>query len=74
MGAVVGRIEQGQVRLTQRLAGSEGQAVLVVLLPGSAVAKEGQRMAPPADLLEEDAREFRRRPETLSALNHGELA
>ncbi len=71
---MIGRIEQGQVRLAQPVMGSEGQAVLVIPLPVPDPATEHPQLAPPEHLLEEDAKEFRRRPETLSALNRGELA
>ncbi len=74
MSAMIGRIEHGQVRLAQPVEGSEGQAVLVIPLPVSEPAAERPLLPPPEDLLEEDAVEFRRRPETLSALNRGELA
>jgi hypothetical protein len=74
MSAMIGRIEQGQVRLAKPVAGSEGQAVLVIPLPVSDPGAESPLSAPPEHLLDEDANEFRRRPETLSALNRGELA
>ncbi len=74
VSALIGHIEKGQVRLERPLAGSEGQIVLVIPLPASEFAGADRPLAPPPDLLEEDAAEFRRRSETLSELNRGELA
>jgi hypothetical protein len=66
---VSGRVERGKVKLSRPVAWSEGQEVVVIPLPPSIT--EG--VAPPLELLEEDAREFARRPETLAAINRSEL-
>jgi len=67
-GAVTGRLEKGQVRLLQPVLWDEGQQVVVI--PLSSVEA---RPSPPAELLEEDAIEFARRPGTLVPLNRSEL-
>ena len=46
----------------------EGQQVVVIPLPSVEA-----RPSPPAKLLDEDAAEFARRPETLAPLNRSEL-
>jgi hypothetical protein len=70
MTGVIGHVENGTVRLTQSVDWSEGQEVLVIALPARPVQGE----APPTELLEEDAREFAVRRETLGDVNRRELA
>jgi hypothetical protein len=66
---VSGRLERGKVKLSRPVAWSEGQEVVVIPLPPSI----SESVAPPLELLEEDAREFARRPETLAVINRNEL-
>ena len=66
-GMVTGCLEKGRVRLLQPVSWTDGQQVVVIPLPVEA------RQSPPAELLEEDAIEFTRRPETLAPINRGEL-
>jgi hypothetical protein len=70
MTSAVGHIENGTVRLDQSVDWSEGQEVLVIALPVAMT----DRLAPPPELLEEDAREFATRPEAIAAVNRRELA
>ena len=70
MTSVIGRVENGTVRLSESVGWSEGQEVLVIMLRERPI----QGDAPPAELLEEDAREFAVRPDTLREVNRRELA
>jgi hypothetical protein len=67
---VRGRLEKGRVRLAEPVAWNDGQQVVVIPLPQR--LKAGAK-APPVELLEEDAAEFARRPETLGPINSSEL-
>jgi hypothetical protein len=69
MLGAIGHVENGTIQLSERVDWSEGQRVLVIALPPSSSALE----APPAHLLEEDAREFAVRGETLNEINRSEL-
>ena len=62
MNAVAGRFEEGGVRLDQPSGWPEGQRVLVIALPADEMIHAG---APPADLLEEDARDLAPRRDAL---------
>ncbi len=55
MQTVEGTFESGAVKIDRPLAWADGQRVLVIALPPESGA---DRIAPPADLLEEDAREL----------------
>ena len=70
MTSVIGHVENGTVRLSESVAWSEGQEVLVIMLPERPI----QREAPPTELLEEDAREFAVRRDTVREVNRRELA
>jgi hypothetical protein len=70
MNGVIGHVRNGAVRLDTGVDWSEGQEVLVIAIPARIVTAE----APPAELLEEDAREFAVRPGTLGDVNRRELA
>jgi hypothetical protein len=59
MHTAEGTIESGAVRIDRPEGWAEGQRVLVIALPPDTV---GDRVAPPSDLLEEDARELATRP------------
>jgi hypothetical protein len=67
---VRGRLEKGRVRLAEPVRWNDGQQVVVIPLPSR--LKAGAK-APPVELLEEDAEEFKRRPETLGPINRSEL-
>jgi hypothetical protein len=67
----MGRLEDGKVLLSRRVGWSNGQEVVVIALPPS--VGSGLTLAPPIELLEEDALEFARLPETLAAVNRSEL-
>lgn len=67
-GVATGRLEKGHVRLLQRVSWHDGQQVVVIPFP----AVDG-RTAPPLDMLEDDAAELARRPETLEPINRSEL-
>jgi hypothetical protein len=69
MTSVLGHLEDGTVRLNESVDWAEGQEVLVIALPGH-LAESPET---PAELLEEDAREFAPRRETLSGVNRREL-
>lgn len=58
------------MRLAEPVAWNDGQQVVLIPLPQR--LKAGAK-APPADLLEDAAAEFARRPETLGPLNRSEL-
>jgi hypothetical protein len=66
----IGHVENGAIRMNERLEWSDGQKVLVIALPANSVVAE----APPDDLLEEDAREFAVRGDAIADINRGELA
>jgi hypothetical protein len=68
MNGVMGRVENGQIRLGQTIDWSNGQRVLVIAIPALHTTD-----APPPQLLEEDAREFARRPDSLDDVNGPEL-
>ena len=68
---VTGRLEKGKVRLSQPVEWSDGQPVVVIPLPQSVTTSSA--LVPPLELLDEDAVEFARRPETLAAVNRSEL-
>jgi len=70
MTSANGHIENGTVHLDQSVDWSEGQEVLVILLPAAAARLQ----APPPELLQEDAREFATRPEAIANVNRRELA
>jgi hypothetical protein len=70
---VTGRLENGQIRLLRPVAWNDGQQVLVILLPQAVGAGSRPFLSPPIQLLEEDAVEFCRRPETVTAVNRAEL-
>ena len=63
-------MENGAIRMNERLEWSEGQKVLVIALPANSVGGE----APPVELLEEDAREFAMRADAIADINRGELS
>jgi hypothetical protein len=69
MTSAIGRIESGRVRLDESVDWADGQAVLVIPLPAGAP----DRLAPPPELLEEDAREFATRQDTIADINRREL-
>ena len=60
MNSMIGRVENGQIRVGQAISWSNGQRVLVIPIPTLDATE-----APPTQLLEEDAREFARRPDSL---------
>jgi hypothetical protein len=68
---VAGRLERGKVKLSQPVAWSEGQVVVVIPLPPSLTAENAG--VPTLEELEEDAKEFVPRPGTLGAINRSEL-
>jgi hypothetical protein len=70
MASANGHIENGTVHLDQSVDWSEGQKVLVILLPAAAARLQ----APPPELLQEDAREFATRPDAIANVNRRELA
>jgi hypothetical protein len=70
MHGVEGTVEGGTVRLAEKTEWPEGQRVLVIALPADAPLG---LPAPPADLLEEDARDLAPRREVLHRLNEDEL-
>ncbi len=70
MSPVIGHLEKGQVRLSQPVVWADGQRVVVIPLPQPTAQSS---VPPPVDLLDEDAEEFTRRPETLRSVNEGEL-
>lgn len=67
MTHVTGRVEKGQVHLSKPVAWTEGQRVVVIPLPKS--LEDSAQLSPPVELLDEDAVEFARRPETLAPIN-----
>lgn len=69
MTSAIGHIESGGVRLDESVDWADGQAVLVIPLPVGIP----DRPAPPPELLEEDAREFATRPDTIADINRREL-
>ena len=70
MESVIATFEAGVVRMEKAPAWRDGQRVLVIALPPD----EGpQLLAPPAELLEEDARELATKPETIRAAIEDEL-
>ena len=69
MLGAIGHVEDGIVQLSEHTDWSNGQRVLVIALPASSVERE----APPTQLLEEDAREFAVRGESLNGINRNEL-
>jgi hypothetical protein len=66
----IGTIESGTVRFERGENWREGQRVLVIALPADGAA---EMIAPPADLLDEDARELATRPEVSSATSRDDL-
>jgi hypothetical protein len=68
---VAGRVEKGRVRLAQPIAWSDGQQVVVIPLPRSFT--ESDSSAPTVEELEQDFKEFARRPGSLAAINRSEL-
>ncbi len=68
---VIGRLQNGKVLLSRRVPWSNGQKVVVIALPPAVGSSSA--LAPPIELLEEDALEFARLPETLAAVNRSEL-
>jgi predicted DNA-binding antitoxin AbrB/MazE fold protein len=71
MHTVVGMVENGTIRLEQPTTLKEGQRVLVIAL----ISDEAfGATAPPAELLEEDARELAPRRDALARANQGELS
>ena len=66
----IGHVENGAIRMNERLEWSEGQQVLVIALPANSVGGD----APPDELLEEDAREFAMRTDAIADINRGELS
>lgn len=71
MNAILGKVDNGRVTLSEITDWSEGQLVLVMPLSHKLVFDNVS--SPPIELLEEDAAEFRRRPETLMAVNRRDL-
>ena len=69
MNQAIGHFENGAIRLNERVEWTDGQRVLVIALPATSLASE----SPPAELLDEDAREFAVRREAISNINRGEL-
>ena len=67
-GMVTGRVEKGGVRLLQPVPWDDGQQVVIIPLPSVEA-----RSSPPVELLDEDAVEFARRPQTLAPINRGEI-
>lgn len=70
MHGVVGKIEEGCVRLDKPLEWREGRRVLVIPLPEG---EPNSTATPPPELLEEDARELAPRLDVLGGINQGEL-
>jgi hypothetical protein len=71
VSTAIGRVEGGTVRFKAPADWTEGQRVLMIAIPpGELECTE----VPPADLLEEDAREFAPRPAVLGSVNKTELA
>jgi hypothetical protein len=71
VSTAIGRVEGGAVRFEEPADWAEGQRVLMIAIPpGELVCAN----VPPAELLEEDAREFAPRPEVLASVNKNELA
>jgi hypothetical protein len=68
---VEGHVEKGKIRLAEPVTWGDGQRVVVIPLPESFTAKESG--APPVELLEADAKEFARRPETIVPIFRNEL-
>ena len=64
---MIGRVENGQIQIGA-IGWPNGQRVLVIAIPTPHATE-----APPTQLLEEDAREFARRPDSLVDLNGPEL-
>jgi hypothetical protein len=64
-------VEKGHVRLSRQVAWGDGQQVVVIPLPRTLASQ--LRRSPPRELLDEDAAEFRRRPDTIAPLNRSEL-
>jgi hypothetical protein len=69
MIGAIGHVENGTIRLSERVDWSDGQDVLVIALPTRPVTM----VAPPEDLLEADACEFAVRRDALSDINRSEL-
>jgi hypothetical protein len=67
---VTGRLEKGHVRLSQPVEWGDGQQVVVIPLPRSFTDSSG---VPSVEQLDDDAKEFARRRETLAAINRSEL-
>jgi len=71
VSTTIGRVEGGAVRFEVPADWTDGQRVLMIAIPpGELVGTD----VPPADLLEEDAREFAPRSEVLASVNKDELA
>jgi hypothetical protein len=70
VSTAIGRVEGGAVRFEVPPDWAEGQRVLIIAIPPSEVVGMD---APPADLLDEDAREFAPRPDVLASVNRNEL-
>ena len=70
MYAVIGTVNGGAVRIELSAGWPEGQRVLVIALPPD---ESTERVAPPAELLDEDARELATKPALSRAWLRDEL-